>query len=390
MLSSLPAPVITLSVVRLACACASTVPPMMFFILTEVFGLNVSDTAIAMGSATSFLVLGNFLGGKICARLGWWLTFVISQVLFLTSLFSATLNNTFTGFIICIYLSCLFAGVFLVCFTLGTLSLAGKSDRTTALSLGYIFFNMGYAIGLASAGLIFQISYKWVFYFDCLANLTALFIFITFIDRPRNDVVRVAIRTVASQTKTQNSGTRIYLFLMFLVHGGFAFLLPLVLREGSSRIAPATLYGWLIALSALITMILSPYLLRLTRHRDPSSNLVIASALYIGSYLFLIFSTANPSFPIVSVLLWGGAGMLLLTYGEITLQHSVPEHRSSSAAATFQSLIQMGAVAGPVMAGNLVENFSFFVACGVFCLLACLSKIFPLAKNSRHLLNKEI
>lgn len=64
--------------------------------------------------------------------------------------------------------------------------------------------------------------------------------------------------------------------------------------------------------------------------------------------------------------------MLLFTYGEISLQRSVPEHLSGSAAAAFQSLIQMGAVFGPILAGSLIESFSFLVACTVFCTLALL------------------
>ncbi|WP_122737194.1 MFS transporter [Pseudomonas orientalis] len=381
MLSRLPAPVITLSLARLACACASTVPPMMFFILTEVFALNVSDTAIAMGSATTFLVLGNFVGGKICSRLSWWHTFIISQTLFLISLFSATLNNNFIGFIICIYLSCLFAGIFLVCFTLGTLSLAGTGDKTTALSIGYMFFNMGYAIGVASAGILFQFSYKWVFYFDCLANLIALSIFIIFVRPPQMAVGYAVPRKVPH--RTTNSRIKLYLFLMLLVQGGFAFLLPLGLKQSASTVAPATQFGWLIAFSALATMILSPYILRATRNREISSNLKIASILYIASYFFLNFSGLSASLSVVSVLLWGSAGMLLLTYGEVVLQRSVPEHLSGAAAAAFQSLIQMGAVAGPLLAGSLVGKFSFLAACAVFCGLASLSAIIS-SKTSDH------
>ncbi len=362
---------------------------MMFFMLTEVFGLNISDTAMAMGSATTFLVVGNFLGGKICARIGWWHTFVGSQILFIISLFSATLNSTFIGFIICIYLSCLLAGVFLVCFTLGTLTLASGSDKAAALSLGYMFFNVGYAVGVASAGLLFQVSYKWVFYFDCLANLVALCIFIVFLNPPELGVACNQRQTVLHKTGLANGRTKLFLFLLLLVHGGFAFLLPLGVQQSTSSIAPATLYGWLIAFSALVTLMLSPYMLRATRSRKLSSNFSMAALLYIASYFFLHLSGFEASFSIVSVLLWGCAGMLMFTYGEILMQRSAPAPLSGAAAAAFQSLIQMGAVAGPLLAGQLSRNFSFLTACAAFGIVAALATRVFSEKNFIDL-NKDI
>lgn len=309
MFSNLPVSLIGLSMVRLACACASTVPPMMFFILTEVFRLGVFDTGIVMGIATGCLMLGNFFGGKCCSRFNWWYVFVLDQIFFLMSLFLAVLNSTLTGFITCIYLSCLFAGGFLVCFTIGTLSLIGTSDKATALSVGYMFFNMGYAIGVASAGVLFRFSYKWVFYFDCLANFIALTIFIIFIKRPKIDFVCATIHTVSRKARVENNRTRLYLFLMLMVHGGFVFLLPLMLKKNISNVAPAMQYGRLIAFSALATMILSPYLLRVTKNKTTSRNLTIASAFYVASYVLLSFSSLDSSLRFCSAvgLRWNAA-----------------------------------------------------------------------------------
>ena len=135
-------------------------------------------------------------------------------------------------------------------------------------------------------------------------------------------------------------------------------LVPLFVVEGLGRGPEWTGVGFVLGAAAQATMLLPAG--RLADERGRKLAMVLGSALVTGSMLLFAVSTTLPAYLLAMVLV--GAGAAFLGTAPAALVGDIVRGRGGTVVAVFQMASDLGAIAGPLVAGWLADSASFGAA----------------------------
>lgn len=360
--SGLPGDVYILFAAIVVNKAGSFIMPMITLILTVKAGFSESAagliTTIAVVTQAPFLALG----GKLSDSFGSKKIIVIFDVAgALAYLICGFLMPGLAVVILIVIASDLFA-VASPAFTALVAEVTPPSSIKSAYSLTYLGNNLGFAVGPAIGGLLFNAHLNLLFILDAATGFlgSAIILF-----KVRN--TKRAEPAVEAGGDMLDAKASVFAFLrrqpflivfsaILLIYNfcyiQWSFLLPLqmvdVFKENGSR-----LFSLLFSTNALTVIVFTPLLTSLTQRVKPVTSIAVGGILYAASYFIFAVSGITPLF---------FAGVVVMTVGEILISYNTnsyialrtPASHLSRANSLLLITSGTGYAIGPALMGSLL------------------------------------
>lgn len=286
--------------------------PFLSLYLTKSLNFTLNDVGWIMSAFGLGSVVGAWIGGKLCARFGFYPVMLWS--LFLSGCMFIGLQFISSFWYLClgVFILMLIADAFRPASYVAVDSYSAKEDKTRSISLLRLAINLGFSFGPALGGFIIaKISYGGLFWVDgvtcMLAGLCILLLLKS--KDSKNQLSEEKLSSPVSPYRDWNY--LLFIFIVFLV--GFTFLqyfstIPLYYNKVHDLTEQQI--GWLYALNGGLIFLIEMPIVKTLEQKNRS----IYSILKFSSILLAL------SFLLLNWVSWSGIlviGMLFMTVGEV-------------------------------------------------------------------------
>jgi predicted MFS family arabinose efflux permease len=277
-------------------------------------GFSVAQAGYVMAAFGCGSILGAYIGGRLTDRFGHFYIQVIS--LLLNGILFIVLGQmqTFWQFMSCIFVLSSLGEAFRPANSAAIAAYSNESNRTRCYALNRLAINVGWGIGPAIGGLLWQINDSLLFWVDGLtciiASLLLYYIFSPIKNqgtrKPRKEFAQVP--DSAYHDKTFLMGM-FYIFLVGVCFFQMSSILPVYYNK-ELHLGKAAI-GLLLGSNGLIIAIMEMILVYKLENRRHTAVYLVAGAFLIGlAFLLLDIS------PVVAIAI---ISMLVITFGEMLL-----------------------------------------------------------------------
>ncbi|MGD1819293.1 MAG: MFS transporter [Pleomorphochaeta sp.] len=391
MYRNLPKSIYSLAFINFINGFGNFVFPFLTLFLTLKLGYSSADAGYFMMISMAMYVPGSLLTSKIADKVSRKKIMLISQALF-----------SFT-FLVCgiiyDYKEIIPYVILLTFFFDGATDPARQAlhtdhtnfdNRQESFSLFYLAYNIGFGIGPAIAGLLFNSYPRLLFLIAGGFGLLVTFIIAFTIDDKKPDAQMIEDSIKNNQTDKAVEGNvfkalmaRPKLLTYIVITGIFflcvsivLFLLPLYSTASFGEKGP-TIYGFLMSTNAVTVVIITPFIVKLTHKKNTLTVMVISFILYLLGFNILT---------ITAVAIIFGLGVIVFSVGEsvhaTNNDYFVANHTPLGHRARFSTIVNIiqgtGYAVGPYISGLLLDTYSYkqvihiVSAVVLFCVLAML------------------
>ncbi|WP_373636452.1 MFS transporter [Vibrio gazogenes] len=341
--------------------------PFLVLLLTDKLGYSATVAgSLAMGVTGTYL-LGSFIGGKLSDVLGHKRVMVFGEFSGALLLISCGFfpDNTFLvpAFLFGAYF---FIGLALPASNALVADLSNKNNRDAVMSLSYLAYNFGSALGPIMAGYLFWSYTEWIFFGNGFAALLGVVIVAMFIKvQPEID------RTTGNELEMPVSGSvwavlrsrpRLLFFtflcgLLWYSLNQMTMASPLYLSHIFGEKGPIV-FGQLMTYACVIVVLITPILMKFTSGKAETISLAYAGFMFAFGYALVMFF---PSIPIhfIAWLFLSAGEVLLLTKESIYLANNSPSsHRGriQGVLVTLRSVLVMPSF---IVVGYLIDSYGY-------------------------------
>jgi len=385
---SLPRMAYIFGLANFVSAVGAFVMPFLTFMLTNKLGMSTLEAAFYVNIVFFAHVPAQILGGWLTDRFG-------RKPIYITAVVAEIALTATAGF---------FAHEFvLIYFLLGIAFMNGivapvihawQSDYSTpknrqmVFATSYFGWNLGFAVGPAIAGLLFNNHFQLMFWGDALTTSFAVLIVLFMlpdskpvVDEEEDEEPEAEREYKGSIWSLFASRPRLLLFALIgyflnVIYGQMTFTVPLHLSSAFAE-SGAAIFGQLWSFNALMVLVLTPiavgYLSRFTTY----TNIALIGVCYgVGFWLF--GSTVS---------LWVLAiSIVIFSLGEVTFAANIQTHIANESPKNFRGRISgsinlfIGAGYGmcPLLSGLFIERWGIdaiwptLLVIGILCSVAIL------------------
>ncbi|WP_283131907.1 MFS transporter [Enterovibrio norvegicus] len=357
---------------RFIIAGGTFVLPVYALILTQKLSLSPADAGMMVFIVSIGGMLGSVLGGYLADTFNRLALMAISEAFSAVCVIIAGLFAYDALSIIFIALSSLALGIMRPAMRAAILSLCSTTSESKryALSLSYLAFNVGHAVGPLIAGFLLLDFYQWLYWGDAATTLIAAYLLASLIKKntgrkPKADK-KTSQESIERSTEhdTQYDArvpdkTQIALFLAVNICVSFCyaqitFTLPLQMAESFADDG-ARYYGLILMINALAVLGFTTVLTSLTAKTHPIKNLMLAICGYGAGYVMIGFM------PILlvmgfAILIITASEILEVTNGDAYLSELVPESRLGRYVSFSVIANNAGIALCPLLMGFAIES----------------------------------
>ncbi|MGL4337375.1 MAG: MFS transporter, partial [Turicibacter sp.] len=279
---------------RLINAMGCFVGPLMTLILTEKIGMSSSEAGVILTISSVLMIAPMLIGGKLADALGRKKTIILFDLLGVLSYFICGFIEPSMALVVMI----MFASV---CFSTAgpahealLADISTEENRQIIFSLSYMGWNLGFAIGAAVAGFLYENYLSWIFIGDALTGLFSLMLIILFVKdvsdttEIKNDSEEVKKDNISIlMVLKQRPKLVLFAFLMIGINFAYAqfnFLVPVHVANVFGADSGARYFGLMSSLNGFIVIAMTPVLTILFRKVKPILAITVGGFVYAFSF----------------------------------------------------------------------------------------------------------
>lgn len=393
-----------LFIVRIINAMGNFIYPIMTLFLTKKLGYSTSYAGFILLISSIAYVPGSILGGILSDK--WsrkntvFLFSVLSGVFFILA---GVFNNYFYLTPIIIILANAMNGVVQPANTAMVGDLTNSENRKTAFSLLYLGHNIGFAIGPAIGGLLFENHISLLFIGNGLisllsANLIRVFLkdnknYINNDNILQNDTLEEAYTESSVKLIWNNKKLLYFALISTLISFMFAqnnFTLPKqvddVIENG------AKYYGLLMSLNAIVVILITGVITSITKELKASISIAFTGLFCALGYGILYFAN-NFGIFIISTIIWTIGEILYSTNSNVYIMENTPESHRGRFYSILPLLTGAGYAISPLIMGRYIDAFSIqsaWIIVSLVGLVVFVGMLMLYRKESNQELNNEV
>ena len=387
----LPKNIYFIALARLILGLGNFIIPFMVLLLTQKLGYSATIAgSLAMG-VTGIFLLGNLVGGILSDSLGHKQIMVAGELI--GALFLILCGFYADDPIIVpalLFASYFFFGTALPASNALVADLSTPNNRDAVMSLSYLAFNLGSAIGPVLAGYLFWNYTQWIFWGNGVAALVGILVVMFYvsskIDTPSNEAATLENAVKGSVWSVLKERPRLIIFMLLCAFLWFSvnqmtMTSPLYLNHIFASHGPV-LFGQLMTYACVLVVIITPILMRLTSNKTEIMSLAYAGTLFVLGYLLVML---NPTIPI-HFFAWfflAAAEVLLLTKEGVYLANQSPSsHRGriQGISTTIRNIIVMPSF---VLIGFSIDHHGYLNT-WLLIIIVTLFSVLGLLKMNHH------
>ncbi|WDV47253.1 MFS transporter [Clostridiaceae bacterium M8S5] len=342
--------------------------PLLTLILTKKLGLSKKETGIWIAAAGIIYAMASILGGKLADNFGRKKIIVIFNMLGASVYIICGLMPESFELIYLIMAACVLMIVADPALNALVADITKPSEREGAYSLIYLGSNVGYAIGPAIAGMLFENHLNLIFIGDAVTAIISTLLLLIFVKESINKtedehISREKEKRVEGSLKSVLLDRKILiyfslvLFGYYFVYSQWGFLVPLHM-ENLYPGHGASFFGKLTIINGLTVIVATPLITSYFRGISNLLKIFFAGLLYVVGFGTFAFVDFKLGFLILVV---------IITLGEVTITTNcmpfIASHSPASHRGRINSVIPIimgaGYVIGPFVMGWFVKYKSF-------------------------------
>jgi len=379
----LPQDIYFIALARFVLGLGNFIIPFLILLLTQ--KLNYSTThagALAMG-VTALYLLGSLIGGKLSDSFGHkrmmvWGELAGSLVLILSGFF-AEMHLLLP---ILLFISYFFFGLAMPASNALVADHSTPANRNAVMSLSYLAYNLGSAVGPLVAGYLFWHYTPWIFWGNGLAGLIGVLIVIVAV---RNPADSSAEQQSHSELEKATSGSVWQVFKQrprLLVFGVLCTLLWFALNQ-LTMTTPlylshlfgqqgTVLFGQLMTYASILVVIITPILMRITATTADLKNLALAGLLLAFGYaVVMAFNSISMQF--VGWFFLSAGEVLLLTKEGVYLANNSPSSHRGRISGVITTMRNLGLMPSYFLMAAYIDTYGFSAAWQLIIAIALLT-----------------
>ena len=364
-----------LSLVMFVNRAGTMVLPFLTVYLREEMNYSITAAASEVAFFGIGAILGNFIGGRLTDRIGFYPVQFWS--LFLNGMLFILLGqlHTFWQIGACMFIIGVAGEAFRPANAAAIAHYSLPRNRTRSYSLARLAVNLGFSIGPAVGGLI---AFQYLFWADGITCILAALL------------LRVALSPVATDTRKISNAVGqqtpsvwkddIYLrFTFFIFLSALCFLqmfslLPIFFKEQLHLSKPVV--GLVLALNGLIIVVVEMVLVfKLEGRRAPVQYISTGTFLVGLSYLVLNLPLAGLSVALLAMIIITVGEMLMFPFINTFWVGRSNEYNRGQYAALFTMSFATGQVLAPAFGSQIVQHLSYTALWYVVFALCIISSI---------------
>ncbi|SHH51925.1 Predicted arabinose efflux permease, MFS family [Caloranaerobacter azorensis DSM 13643] len=372
--------------------------PLLTLILKRKIGYSASTIAIISLVIGIIYLPATVLGGKLADKYDRKKIIIIfdsiSVIFFISCAFVKPSNLMTALFVI----AGLFATMEGPAFEALIADATKPQERDKAYSLSYLGHNLGFIIGGAIGGLLFEKYLSLAFIIDGLTTLSSTILIILFVnvlnvddltDNEKNEYEDHASNDVSSFDILKERKSILIQLLVFMlaafIYNQFSFTLPLYMETIFSD-KGAQYFGLLSSFNGLIVILFTPVMTHILEKLDELPKIIIGLLLYSLSFLIIRNTVIYWVFFVM---------MFVFTIGEIINTLGASPYISRRVPASHRGRINsysnivyfIGGIAGRITMGWVIDTFSYTTA---FTILAGIGIVSTIIAYLNYKLDKKI
>ncbi|MEZ9548600.1 MULTISPECIES: MFS transporter [Vibrio] len=332
----LPNNIYYLALARMILGMGNFIVPFLVLLLTDKLGYSATVAgSLAMGVTGSYL-LGSFLGGRLADKLGHKRVMVFGEfmcaVLLIICGFFADDPVIVPTLLLSAYF---FGGLALPASNALVADLSTPKNRDAVISLSYLAYNFGSALGPIMAGYLFWNHTEWIFFGNGVAALCCVVIVATFVR------VQTGIESANdSELEQPVSGSvwsvlrarpRLLLFtflcgLLWYSLNQMTMASPLYLSHMFGEQGPI-IFGQLMTYACVVVVLITPILMKFTSGKAETVSLAYAGFMFAFGYMLVMLFPNIPVHFFAWLFLSAGEVLLLTKEGIYLANNSPSSHR---------------------------------------------------------------
>ncbi len=363
----LPRNIYYLAIARMILGMGNFIIPFLVLLLTDKLGYSATLAgSLAMGVAGAYL-LGSFLGGKLSDLLGHKRILVcgefIGALLLVICGFYSDDPILIPTFLFGAYF---FIGIALPASNALVADLSNSNNRDAVMSLSYLAYNFGSAVGPIMAGYLFWNYSEWIFWGNGLAAIIGVLIVAICIkvqpenlDLNENELEKPVSGSVWSVLRAR---PRLLLFtflcgLLWYSLNQMTMASPLYLSHIFGEEGPV-LFGQLMTYACILVVLITPYLMKLTSSKTETISLAYAGGMFAFGYMLVMMFPTMPVHFLAWFFLSAGEVLLLTKEGVYLANNSPSSHRGriQGVLVTLRSVLVMPSF---IVVGYFIDNYGY-------------------------------
>lgn len=336
MYRNLPNNIYYLAVARMILGMGNFILPFLVLLFTDKLGYSATVAGTLAMAGTGGYLFGSFLGGRLSDRLGHKRIMVFgeftSAVLLIVCGFFADDPVIVPTLLLSAYF---FGGLALPASNALVADLSTPKNRDAVISLSYLAYNFGSALGPIMAGYLFWNHTEWIFFGNGLAALCCVVIVATFVKvqpglESANDS-ELELPVSGSVWSVLRSRPRLLVFtflcgLLWYSLNQMTMASPLYLSHVFGEQGPV-IFGQLMTYACVLVVLITPILMRLTSTKIETVSLAYAGLMFAFGYMLVMLYPTIPVHFFAWLFLSAGEVLLLTKEGVYLANNSPSSHR---------------------------------------------------------------
>ncbi|WP_428754984.1 MFS transporter [Vibrio cionasavignyae] len=383
MYSGLPQSIYYVALARMVLGMGNFIIPFLVLLLTEKLGYSATVAGSLAMLVTAAFLAGGFVGGKLSDHFGHKRVMVAGECV--GSLFlmvcgfypeSATLVPAL------LFMAYFCIGIALPASNALVADLSSPTNRDAVISLSYLTYNLGSAVGPIIAGYLFWTHTHWIYWGNGIATFLGITVVAVLVKLPQaghetgdSDLEKPVQGSVWAVLKDR---PRLIVFtflcgLLWFALNQMTMTSPLYLSDLYGSDGPV-LFGQLMTLACVLVVILTPWLITLTSTKTETMSLVYAGIMFAFGYALIMATSAIPIIFIAWFFLSAGEVLLLTKEGVYLANHSPVSHRGriQGVLMTLRSVLLMPSF---ILVGYSIDEFGYDVTWYGVILVALLAVV---------------
>ncbi|WP_235602943.1 MFS transporter [Piscirickettsia litoralis] len=283
----LPKDIYVVALAEFVLALGRFVFPFLSLLLTQKLGLSAMQAGVWVTVVALSSLPGSFVGGKLSDHFSRKLIIIIGQACAVVTMVVCGFFATSFAILPLVFIAGFAMGVAMPAVRALIVDLSTPENRDAAMSLSYLAFNMGFAIGPLLAGFLFAHHTHWLFWLDGFATFVSMLLIICclsgrYVIEAKSELEQAVTGSVWS-VLWQRPHLILYTIictLLSLAIAQFFFAIPLYLADVFKGHG-AEHYGQVMTINAAVVVIFTPIFTALTRRYSALVGTIIAAAFFM-------------------------------------------------------------------------------------------------------------
>lgn len=341
------------------------VVPFLTLLLTEKLKFSFGLTGIIVTTASLIGIPASFIGGRLADQFGRRTSYLIGQTVAACCILACGFINSPMVVVVLLICSAFFNGFVRPSISAIITDVLTPEKRQTGQSLSYLGTNIGVALGPIVAGFLFNNFLVLLFVGDALTSFIAVGVFYFFIKETKPETGKQRDDRLNEREEEGNTfqvllkRPQIIVFLLInilysLVYMQHRFTLPMMLDKVFPGQGP-TYYGFLMSVNAITVIILTIFVISLTKRFKPLVNIIFSGIFYTVGF-GMIWVIHSFWLYVISTALWTVGEILNMTNFGVYIANNSPKNFRARFSAVSSLSFSLGSALGTSAMGAYVDH----------------------------------